>query len=252
MVDRLLSSPGRGIAVSDLHLFARRSAGEEYLRALQPQMASADVLVLNGDIFDFRWSTLSNLEITAARALSWLRALNAAYPKCEIHYVLGNHDCPAFFATQLEALARDVDRFHWHEFGVRLGTALFVHGDCTHRTMDPSGLRRFRADWDNDRQHGRWMTQAYLAVDRLGLTRTAHQCYFPKRTTVRRAMHYLDHAWPGWQEGTRDCYFGHTHQPFSAYQHRGIRFHNTGSAIRGMGFNPLAFQFSHAAAESLN
>ena len=48
----------RGMAVSDLHLFAYRSAGEEYFNSLRPQLNATDILVLNGDIFDFRWSTL--------------------------------------------------------------------------------------------------------------------------------------------------------------------------------------------------
>lgn len=219
---------------------------------LRSQLTSANILVLNGDIFDFRWSTFPTVEITATRAVEWLETLHTAYPACEIHYVLGNHDCPAFFRERLDDLARKLDRFHWHEFGVRIGTALFVHGDCTHRIMDPSALRRFREDWDNDRQHGRWMTKAYLAVDRLGITRAAHQCYFPRKITVERAMHYLDYAAPEWRVNTLDCYFGHTHQPFSDYQHKDIRFHNTGSAIRGMGFNPLAFRMPAATAHSLN
>ena len=252
MMDKLASHHVRGLAVSDLHLFAHRSAGPEYFESLQSQLAAADLLVLNGDIFDFRWSTLPSFEVTAARAVEWLRALHAAHPACEIHYVLGNHYCPAFFSERLDALAQQLDRFHWHEFGVRLGTALFVHGDCTHGRMDPAGLQRFREDWDNDRRHGRWMTRAYLAVDRLGLTRAAHHYYFPRRTTVERAMHYLDHACPQWRTNTRDCYFGHTHQPFSAYRHGDVHFHNTGSAIRGMGFNPLAFHVPGATAESLN
>ena len=252
MIDNLTSREVRGMAVSDLHLFAHRSAGEGYFQSLRPQLAGADVLVLNGDIFDFRWSTLPSIEITIARAVEWLTKVHAAYPSCEIHYVLGNHDCPAFFSDRLDALANRLERFHWHEFGLRIGTALFVHGDCTHRTMDPAALRRFRDDWDNDRRHGRWMTKAYVAVDRLGITRAAHHYCFPRSTTVKRAMHYLDHAWPDWRTNTRDCYFGHTHQPFSGYQHGDIRFHNTGSAIRGMGFNPLAFQLSGARIESLS
>jgi UDP-2,3-diacylglucosamine hydrolase len=85
------------------------------------------------------------------------------------------------------------------------------------------------------------MTKAYVAVDRLGATRFAHQHFFPRKTTVERAMHYLDSACPDWRAVTRHCYFGHTHQPFSNFRHAGINFHNTGSAIRGMGFNPLTF-----------
>jgi UDP-2,3-diacylglucosamine hydrolase len=183
MMNHCPSDAIRGIAVSDLHLFAHRSAGMEYFNTLRPQLASADLLVLNGDIFDFRWSTLPSLDVTADRAVEWLRSVRAAYPACEIHYVRGNHDCPAFFTDRLDQLANSMERFRWHEYGVRIGTALFVHGDCTHRKMNPAGLRRFREEWDNDRQHGGWRTKAYLAVDRLGVTRFAHQHWFPRKAT---------------------------------------------------------------------
>lgn len=252
MPNHFQSSEIRGVAVSDLHLFAQRSAGAEYFQALGPELAAANFLVLNGDIFDFRWSTLPSAEITVSRAVEWLQGVRAAYPACEIHYVLGNHDCPTFFRERLDDLTSTLGRFAWHEFGVRIGSALFVHGDCTHRRMDPGGLRRFREDWDNDRQHGRWMTKAYVAVDRIGATRFAHQYFFPRRTTVERAMHYLDYACPDWRAGTRDCYFGHTHQPFSNFEHAGVQFHNTGSAIRGMGFNPLKFSIPAGPVCPLN
>jgi UDP-2,3-diacylglucosamine pyrophosphatase LpxH len=252
MMNHCSSDALRGIALSDLHLFAHRSAGIECFDALRPQLASADLLVLNGDIFDFRWSTLTSLDVTADHAVEWLRALRSEYPACEIHYVRGNHDCPTFFTERLDELANSMERFRWHEYGVRIGTALFVHGDCTHRKMSPAGLRRFREEWDNDRQLGGWRTKAYVAVDRLGMTRFAHQHWFPRQATVERAMHYLDHASPQWRVHTRSCYFGHTHQPFSNHQHGNIQFHNTGSAIRGMGFNPMMFSVSTASIESLN
>lgn len=252
MMNRFQSDALRGVAVSDLHLFAHRSAGAEYFEALRPQLKSADFLVLNGDIFDFRWSTLPSLDVTVERAVAWLQDLRDAYPKCAIHYVLGNHDCPSFFRERLDSLARAPTRFQWHEYGVRIGTALFVHGDCTHRRMNPDGLRRFREEWDNDRRHGGWRTKAYVAVDRLGVTRFAHRHWFPRRTTVERAMHYLDHASPRWRANTRNFYFGHTHQPFSNHRHGDIHFHNTGSAIRGMGFNPLTFTVPTAEIEPLN
>jgi UDP-2,3-diacylglucosamine pyrophosphatase LpxH len=254
---RRANSFRRGWVISDLHLFAHRlfahrSAGSDCFRALQPQLASAEILVLNGDIFDFRWSTLPDPAATAERALQWLRELRQTLPDCETHYVLGNHDCPAFFATQLAALTGWGARFHVHAFGVRLGSAIFVHGDCAHRRMDGDGLRRYRVDWDNDRCHGAARAKAYVAADRAGLTRLAHQIWFPRRRTVARVTHYLDRTFPKWREGTRDCYFGHTHLPFSDHREGELLFHNTGSGIRGMGFNPRAFSLNDAAVVSLS
>jgi UDP-2,3-diacylglucosamine hydrolase len=51
----------------------------------------------------------------------------------------------------------------------------------------------------------------------------------------------LDHILPEWREEIDHCYFGHTHLPFTDYSHDGVFFHNTGSAIKDMEFQPLAF-----------
>jgi UDP-2,3-diacylglucosamine hydrolase len=203
----------------------------------------ANLVVLNGDIFDFRWSRLRDLETTVAAALDWLRELSNAYPKCQIHYVLGNHDCLACFREGLSALASTSARLHWHEHGLRLGNALFLHGDCTDEPMDSLALCRYRVRWENDRQRGAFAAAAYLAADRLGITRLTIARHFPRRQTVERLVHHLDQAWPDWRNTTRNCYFGHTHLPFSNYRHDGVAFHNTGSAIRGMAFNPITFEF---------
>lgn len=230
----------RGIVVSDLHLFTRRSRAVECLQSLRAELASVDVLVLNGDTFDFRWSTLRDRQATIAAALDWLRALASDLPTCRIHYVLGNHDCLAPFRDQLAALT--LPRLRWHEHFFRLENALFLHGDCAHEPMDPEGLRRYREPWENDRQRGALAAGIYAAIDRLGLTRFAHERHFPHRRTVERIAHYLDRASLNWRDGVRDCYFGHTHRPFSDYRHSGVAFHNSGSAIRGMAFNPLRFE----------
>jgi UDP-2,3-diacylglucosamine hydrolase len=243
-------NPKRGIVLSDLHVFARRSRAADCLKSLRADLASADVLVLNGDTFDFRWSTLRDRGTTVAAALDWLRALARDLPGCRIHYVLGNHDWLGPFRGQLAALAAAQPRLCCHEHFLRLGPALFLHGDCAHQPMDPDGLRRYRASWEDDPQRGALAGGAYVIADTLGLTRLAHERHFPTPRTVQRIIHYLDRASPGWQSAIRDCYFGHTHLAFSGYRHDGIVFHNTGSAIRGTAFNPLSFETheEHVAA----
>ena len=42
--------------VSDLHLFANRSNAHRYLEEIARAASRAEVFVLGGDIFDFRWS----------------------------------------------------------------------------------------------------------------------------------------------------------------------------------------------------
>jgi UDP-2,3-diacylglucosamine hydrolase len=108
--------------------------------------------------------------------------------------------------------------------------------------MDPNALDRYRNRWRQDRQRSRLRGAAYVYLDRFGITRIAHDWHFPRRKTIERVSYYLDHACPGWRDRTRHCYFGHSHLPFSNWEHDGIFFHNTGSAIRGMSFNPLFFE----------
>lgn len=119
-----------GLVLSDLHLFSPRSEGFERMAALWDEVTRAEMLVLNGDIFDFRWTCLPDEAATLTAALDWLHKLFDDFEGSAIHYVLG-----------------------------------------------------------------------------------------------------IDH-----------CYFGHTHCPFSDHSHQGVRFHNTGSGIRGMGFLPMGFE----------
>jgi UDP-2,3-diacylglucosamine hydrolase len=174
-------------------------------------------------------------------AATWLQRLVADFPRCEIHYVLGNHDCLTLFRERLQTLCATEPRLHWHEHHLRLGSTLFLHGDCTVGRMDLAALRAYRCAWEQDRQRGRVAGTAYLVADRLGLTRLVHDRHFPRERTVKRLAHHLDHTQAGWREQIRDCYFGHTHLPFSAHQYAGVNFHNTGSAIRSMEFKPIRF-----------
>jgi UDP-2,3-diacylglucosamine hydrolase len=203
---------------------------------------TAEALVLKGDTFDFRWSTLGRHDETLPAAMDWLRNVARDFPRCRIHLIVGNHDCTAAFLVELNRLTGEVARFQWHEYSLRLGQALFIHGDCAHRQMDHHGLRRFRRKWHGDWRCGAALSAAYVCADRLGITRRVHEWHFPRAKTVERIVHYLDRTQPGLREQIRDCYFGHTHLPFANYEHAGILFHNTGSAILNLDFNPLRFE----------
>lgn len=231
-----------GLVLSDLHWFSIRSTGEKCLAVIREDLAAASVIVLNGDTFDFRWSTLGSEEITIAAALDWLRAFVSDHPQAEIHFITGNHDCLAAFTSRLDALAASLPRFHWHETVLQLGGSLFVHGDCAHRPMDAAGLDHYRATWRHDKPRHCLLGHGYRVADRLGITWLAHRSHFTRAKTLARLTWYLDRAVPAWRETTRDCYFGHTHLPFRDHEWEGIRFHNTGSAIGGSPFAPVRFE----------
>lgn len=233
----------RGLVISDLHLLAKRSAGESLLEELGPQLERCELLVLNGDTFDFRWSTLRGETASIAAAVEWVEEQLARMQGREVHFVYGNHDCLGAFREKLEPLALERANLHVHEFYLHLGDQLFLHGDCANRKMDVAAMTAFRAGWENDKPRGKFSAAMYDAVDKTGLCWQFHRRYFPQGITVNRVAHYLDAVLPEWQGKVSDCYFGHTHLPFRDHEHDGVRFHNTGSGICGMGFQPLEFEF---------
>lgn len=241
MKSRPLPDRQRGIVVSDLHLFARRSRGQAQFDAIREGLRQVNMLVLNGDIFDFRWSSHANHNQTLAAAMNWLHALTADLPDCHIHFIIGNHDCLPAFQEELARLASSQPRFHWHEYLLQIGPALFLHGDCAHYRMDHVALKSYRANWQRTRRWSPALAIAYEGLDWLGITPRVHDWHFPREQTLERIAFYLDHAFPEWRIQTRDCYFGHTHLPFANHEHAGIRFHNSGAAIHKQVFHPISF-----------
>ena len=72
----------RGHVLSDLHLFTSRSDGERWEDDIAGAAGEGDFLVLNGDIFDFRWSTLPSVDATLDAAVAWLDRWLVEFPRC--------------------------------------------------------------------------------------------------------------------------------------------------------------------------
>ena len=240
------ASPPKGLVLSDLHLLSPRSHGEACLGSIRQELLSAKVIVLNGDTFDFRWSTFFNEPASIGAALDWMEKFVRDHPQADVHLIIGNHDCLAAFTSRLDAFASTTPRFQWHGTSLRLGDNLFVHGDCTHRRMDAQGLSSYRQLWEHDRPRHPMLGHGYRLADRLGITWFIHCFHFPRRRTIRCLTWYLDHSHQGWRETTRNCYFGHTHLPFSGFSEGPVRFHNTGSAIGLSSFSPLFFHLGES------
>ena len=232
----------KGIVVSDLHLFSRRSQGLQALEHLYSLLAGVDILVFNGDIFDFRWSRLATNSDTVREAASWLTAVMRLNPHCRVEFVLGNHDCHEHFVEELSELEERWPAFSWHDHSFSIGENIFLHGDCANRRMSRRGLDRYRKKWSRRKKKGRTMAAGYEMLDRTGIIPAFHQVYFPPERAVRRIWHHLNDAAPEVLEGVRNVFFGHTHLPFANFPYRGINFHNTGSALKGCELNFLKFQ----------
>lgn len=226
-------------AVSDLHLFCRRSLAFHHMSAVYSALDEAAILVLNGDIFDFRWSTFSTVDETAREAIRWLESLVSRYPDRHFHYVLGNHDNVRVFTRALEEFADDTHNLDWHPYHLRLGNAVFFHGDVANRRMDAEALRRYRMGWRHDERRGALFNRLYDMAFALNAHRAISRLAFPPEVVVERLTHYLENIGAGPGSGTDEVYFGHTHVPMHGYEYRGMRFHNSGAPMPGMRFNVL-------------
>ena len=226
----------RGYFVSDLHLFTRRSTGEEALPELKANVRRAHTLVLGGDIFDFKWSTHPTFDHSLDMAIDWLEALRRENPICDFHFVLGNHDCHPRFIERLKVYAEHQPRFTWHPYYVRLEQCLFLHGDVVAKgAHDHDVLDRHREKHHHQKNKPEVSHLAYDVAVRARLHRVA-MLSIRELKVLERVRHYAESIDQGPDHGVSDVYFGHTHIGIDGVEYDGLRFHNGGGAIRGLKF----------------
>jgi UDP-2,3-diacylglucosamine pyrophosphatase LpxH len=224
--------------VSDLHLFANRSNGHQYLDEIIRAGSRAEAFVLGGDIFDFRWADISILR-AVERAVHWLVELAEACPQCHFHLVLGNHDYHQALIDRLTDVEKHIANLSWHRYYVRLGSSVFLHGDVADKEMDARMLAEAREEWLDARRRGPFLSMLYDVVVLTRLHKPIPRLVYAKRIVVRRIFKYLENIGEGPDRGVRDVYFGHTHRRLSAYRYRGLTFHNGGAPIKGVKFRIL-------------
>lgn len=213
------------------------------MRRIKRHLERVDTLVLNGDTFDFRWSMYPSQKDSIRSALQWLERLAVQFEGRKVHYVFGNRDGLGAFRPRIDEFASRSRVVNLHDGSVRLGHSLFLHGDCAIPQMTEARLDAYRETWRNDRPYGPVNSGLCAIAASTGVGKLLNQFSYPRQATVRRVARYLDEMSPGWRGGTIDCFFGHTHMPFRNHVEGDIRYHNTGSAIRGMGFQPLFFEY---------
>ena len=231
-----------GCFVADLHMFSRRSQEQRYLHAVSEAATQARLFVLGGDIFDFRWSTLDDVEETVKQGAAWLGALIEQNPSCQFHYVFGNHDYNTLLMLRSEEFTQRYDNFSWHRYYLRIGDKLFLHGDVADRRMDHAALVARREKWETDRKRKRISHLIYDVAIRVRLHQLTTHLLYPPRRVAMRIVNYLDTIGHGRDEGIRHVYFGHTHRFLSNYRCCDLLFHNCGAPIFGLPFEILRFQ----------
>jgi UDP-2,3-diacylglucosamine pyrophosphatase LpxH len=229
--------------VSDLHQFSRRSQADRYLPALQAAAARASTFVLGGDIFDFRWSMYSSAEETVRHAVRWLDDLVAGHPRCDFHFVQGNHDCNRRFVSALESYSATRPNLKLHPYYLRLGKSVFLHGDAAdHPAMCAARLTKRRENWSHDETRSQVRHVLYDLAVSARLHRLAGKVVHPRRRVVHRILGYLDRIQQGPEAGVEQVYFGHTHDALDHFRYRGLTFHNPGAPIAGLAFRIVELQ----------
>ncbi|MCK5113144.1 MAG: metallophosphoesterase [Phycisphaerae bacterium] len=225
-----------GYVISDLHMFTQRTVAPSYQDAINRAAGEADFFVLNGDVFDFRWTTLNDAEHTACVAVEWLESLAKASPNCRFFYIMGNHDGLDFFAEHLKTTAERIENFEWHSSHLRIGSSLFFHGDLPLGIGRPDAFERTLLPIE--RKKGKLANFAYHLFIESRLHRlTAH--FHSAQRCAKRIHAAMKQDATGLTEGITDVYFGHIHHTFTDFKYNGFTFHNTGSAIRHLKCNLL-------------
>lgn len=228
-----------GVVLSDLHVFAQRSDQVRLERLIAALPRTFEFMVLNGDIFDFRWSVYASEGKTVKAGCNWLLTLLQNFPQTRIFYVMGNHDCSQLWAKALADLRHE--RFSWSATHCHIGTSLFIHGDLPLAGQNPY-VRQLPEAYKRVSAFDAASRIYDFAVD-ARLTHMARLLFKPAQCVPKIHDLLVEHD-QVLMDKVQDVYFGHTHVPFSCYPHKGIRYHNTGSGIRHMSTNMM--QIEHA------
>lgn len=230
--------------VSDLHMFCRRSRAESYFGEIERAIQESDIFVFNGDIFDFRWSTLEGVLSTVSVSIEWLCAMVSVAPDCQFYYILGNHDNVQVFMDALDELCESLPNLERYSHYLKLGTHLFLHGDVTNEKMTASDLADYRRGWLHEEQRGALMNGIYDVAFGLGIHRLLNRWAFPTDQIISRLQYYLEDIGEGSGSDTEHVFFGHTHVVVEGVERDGQRFTNGGAPMRAIRFRVLRTEVS--------
>lgn len=205
--------------------------------------AAAKTFVFGGDIFDFRWSVHGSVERTLAVGLEWFENLLATNPECHVHYLLGNHDCLPELSERLVAMSRQDSRLHVHEFFLRMGDTIFLHGEPADFYTDQQQLENRRQKFKRHEKKSRFSNVMYDLAVQLRLHKLINYIVHPDTKVAARLIHYLNSVEAGPETGIKRVYFGHTHRAVDGFEYDGIRFYNGGAPMKGLEFKILTIEW---------
>ncbi len=236
-----------GFTVSDLHLFSKRSRAERFLPEIYRKADQSELLVLNGDIFDFQWSKQNLPEDALVEAVDWIVSLVTSKSSCQFVFTIGNHDATPAYLQRLHELSTKYANLHWREHFFKVGQKIFLHGDALHGGITLQGLQDYRHSCSL-KSYSEFTKTLYAGLTNIGGTSLANKL-IGKRTACRRILLFLEETLPEETKAIQDVYFGHTHNYLHNYVYQDLRFHNCGGPFTGSKFSILPFSFSSEELE---
>lgn len=219
--------------LGDLHLFAKRSNGEAIFDSLPENLEGNEIIIICGDLFDFRWSSYKTLEESFEAAAQQMRSL---MQKIDIPliYILGNHDGIEGFQSHLNLLKTKFNNFKWFEDCYQLGDTLFIHGDIPLKSGGKAVRdRKFKSD---EKIYSSFMSWGYTLFTRLKIISLYRELF--KKSSPLPLIHEALELDPEYRSVKR-VFFGHTHFALNSSLFEGREYHNCGTPMSGFNFNLL-------------
>lgn len=229
-----------GIFVSDLHGFSPRSTSQYVLSELSSP-PNYDLIVLGGDIFDFRWSAYSSVAESIDQAEAWIEQLLGLCSTSQILFLPGNHDCLAEFLERLDQLASRNPLFAWMPHHAQIGDTLFLHGDILDAGKNLGDLATYRAKFQHEKtmpQHLHW---GYDMIVGMRVHKMVPRVRHQPSKTCSRLLRLMDELSLPDRASVKRVFFGHTHVPIIGQEIQGTTFYNPGACLRHMNYRPQEF-----------
>jgi len=203
---------------------------------IQSQYADKQLLVLGGDIFDFRWSRLESPAASLNASEVWLRCLLDDWSG-RIVYLPGNHDSHPQFLDLLDQFQTEADNFSWNYDSVRFGNTICLHGDL----FDAGSVERlsaYRSRFHDEQpksalSHGLYDLAVEARIHRL-IPWVRHRFGSVCESLVLQ-LAQTD------EDELRSVIFGHTHHRIDGQRVGPFEFHNPGAALKHLLFEPVEF-----------
>jgi UDP-2,3-diacylglucosamine pyrophosphatase LpxH len=237
----------KGHTVSDLHLLTSRSSAHRLMPRVHCAASDAGLFVLNGDIFDFRWSVFRWLGPSLEYAEDWISDLVSRHRHCQFVFITGNHDSLPAYKKLLTDLSERYANLAWEPHYLRLGTKIFLHGDARD-SHTAEKLAAYRARWHKPPHRKGLPHAAYFLFTWSRIPWLIHELVPTQRLAMGVTKYLQAELGPAFDEIT-DVYCGHTHRPVTDYRWGGLRFHNTGATIHGVRSRIQTFTYDPAELE---